>query len=211
MDVIEEAAPLSDEAFRAKLAEVLPQLRAFARSLASARPDMADDLVQDALLRAWTARAKFREGTNFRAWIFVILRNLFLSDMRRNKFRGEWNDITAEKKLIAEASQERHIELSDLQRALSMLPIGQREALILVGAGGFSYQDTAEITGVAVGTVKSRVARARTALEAILAGDVALPGTGQAPGESHPIEEIMGRLDVIVDGGTDPGIPIADI
>ena len=207
-----EAAPqegaLSDDAFRAKLAEVLPQLRAFARSLTSARPDMADDLVQDALLRAWTARDKFQEGTNFRAWMFVILRNLFLSEMRRNKFRGEWNDLTAEKKLVAEASQERHIELSDLQRALAMLPLGQREALILVGAGGFSYQDTAEITGVAVGTVKSRVARARTALEEILAGDQPLPATGQAPGTSHPIEEIMERLDAIADGGEDPGIPM---
>lgn len=163
MSVAYESLPLSDEAFRAKLAEVLPQLRAFARSLSSARPDMADDLVQDALLRAWTAREKFQQGTNFRAWMFVILRNLFLSEMRRNKFRGEWNDLTAEKKLVAEASQERHIELSDLQRALGLLPLGQREALILVGAGGFSYQDTAEITGVAVGTVKSRVARARGA------------------------------------------------
>ena len=204
MSVADETLPLSDEAFRAKLAEVLPQLRAFARSLSSARPDMADDLVQDALLRAWTARDKFQPGTNFRAWMFVILRNLFLSEMRRNKFRGEWNDLTAEKKLVAEAAQERHIELSDLQRALSLLPLGQREALILVG--GFSYQDTAEITGVAVGTVKSRVARARTALEEILAGGQVLPPTGQAPGASHPIEEIMERLDAIADGDPDPGL-----
>ena len=203
--VVQQA--LTDEEFRAKLAEVLPQLRAFARSLTAMQPDLADDLVQDALLRAWTARDKFQSGTNFRAWIFVILRNIFLSEMRRNKFRGEWNDLTAEKKLIAEAAQERHIELSDLQRALGMLPLGQREALILVGAGGFSYQDAADITGVAVGTVKSRVARARTALEDILSGNTPLPATGQAPGDSHPIEEIMHRLDMIADGETDPGSP----
>lgn len=210
MDETVEQLALTDEEFRAKLAEVLPQLRAFARSLTSIQPDLADDLVQDALLRAWTARDKFQSGTNFRAWIFVILRNIFLSEMRRNKFRGEWNDLTAEKKLIAEAAQERHIELSDLQRALGMLPLGQREALILVGAGGFSYQDAADITGVAVGTVKSRVARARTALEEILSGNAPLPPTGQAPGDSHPIEEIMHRLDMIADGETDPGSPHAD-
>lgn len=210
MDETVQQQALTDEEFRAKLAEVLPQLRAFARSLTAIQPDLADDLVQDALLRAWTARDKFQSGTNFRAWIFVILRNIFLSEMRRNKFRGEWNDLTAEKKLIAEAAQERHIELSDLQRALGMLPLGQREALILVGAGGFSYQDAADITGVAVGTVKSRVARARTALEEILSGNSPLPATGQTPGDSHPIEEIMHRLDMIADGETDPGSPTAD-
>lgn len=197
---------LSDDEFRKKLTEILPQLRAFSRSLAVGQPEFADDLVQDALLRAWTARQRFKAGTNFRAWIFVILRNLFLSEMRRSKFKGEWNDLTAEKKLVADASQERHIELSDMQRALGLLPVGQREALILVGAGGFSYQDAADITGVAVGTVKSRVARARTALEAILSGDGELPETGQEAGESAPFEELMDRLDAIADGERDPGI-----
>ncbi len=198
---------LSDDEFRRKLTEILPQLRAFSRSLAVGQPEFADDLVQDALLRAWTARDRFKAGTNFRAWIFVILRNLFLSEMRRSKFKGEWNDLTAEKKLVAEASQERHIELSDMQRALGMLPVGQREALILVGAGGFSYQDAADITGVAVGTVKSRVARARTALEGILSGEQSIPATGQLAGESAPFEELMDRLDSIAEGGGDPGIP----
>jgi RNA polymerase sigma factor (sigma-70 family) len=192
---------LTDDQFREHLTEVLPQLRAFSRSLTGSQPEFADDLVQDALLRAWSARASFRAGTNFRAWIFVILRNLFLSEMRRSKFKGEWNEIAAEKLLVSPVHQERHIELADMQRALSKLPVGQRESLILVGAGGFSYKDAAEITGVAVGTVKSRVARARTALEEIMAGDDPLPDAKE--GESQPFEELMERLDTIADGRGD--------
>jgi hypothetical protein len=100
-----------------------------------------------------------------RAWTFIILRNLFLSQMRRARFKGEWDDITASKILAAPASQDRHIELGDMQRALMHLPQPQREALILVGAGGFAYEEAAEICGCAVGTIKSRVARGRVALE----------------------------------------------
>ena len=112
---------LTDEQFRQHLTEVLPQLRAFSRSLTGSQPEFADDLVQDALLRAWSARASFKAGTNFRAWIFVILRNLFLSEMRRSKFKGEWNEIAAEKLLVSPVHQERHIELDDMQRALAIL------------------------------------------------------------------------------------------
>lgn len=192
---------LSDTDFRRELTAIVPQLRAFARNLTSGQPEFADDLVQDALLRAWTARASFRAGTNFRAWIFVILRNIFLSEMRRARFKGEWNELTAEKLLVVSGQQENHIELSDVQRALSLLPVSQREALILVGAGGFSYKDAAEITGVAVGTVKSRVARARNALEAIMAGDVPL-GDGLRGEGDQPISEIMDELDQLSRGMT---------
>ena len=100
-----------------------------------------------------------------RAWTFIILRNLFLSQMRRARFKGEWDELTASKLLAAPASQDRHIELGDMQRALLHLPQPQREALILVGAGGFAYEEAAEICGCAVGTIKSRVARGRVALE----------------------------------------------
>lgn len=96
------------------------------------------------------------------------LRNLFLSQMRRARFKGEWDELTASKILAAPASQDRHIELSDMQRALMHLPQPQREALILVGAGGFAYEEAAEICGCAVGTIKSRVARGRVALEGLL-------------------------------------------
>ena len=159
-----EPVPLSDPEFKDQLAAVIPHLRAFGRSLSGSR-DLADDLVQETLLKAWAARKRFQAGTNMRAWTFIILRNLFLSQMRRARFKGEWDDITAAKILAAPASQDRHIELGDMQRALMHLPQPQREALILVGAGGFAYEEAAEICGCAVGTIKSRVARGRVALE----------------------------------------------
>lgn len=158
---------LSDEDFKAELATVIPHLRAFGRSL-SGNADLADDLVQETLMKAWAARQRFQAGTNMRAWTFIILRNLYLSQMRRARFKGEWDDLTADKILAAPASQDRHVELADLQRALLKLPQPQREALILVGAGGFAYEEAAEICGVAVGTIKSRVARGRVALEQIM-------------------------------------------
>lgn len=188
-----EPVPLSDPEFKDQLAAVIPHLRAFGRSLSGSR-DLADDLVQETLLKAWAARKRFQAGTNMRAWTFIILRNLFLSQMRRARFKGEWDDITASKILAAPASQDRHIELGDMQRALMHLPQPQREALILVGAGGFSYEDAAAICKCAVGTVKSRVARARKALMEILDGDDTLEGV-QRPAEGDAAREIMAQLD----------------
>jgi len=164
-----EPVPLSDPEFKQQLAQVIPHLRAFGRSLSGSR-DLADDLVQETLLKAWAARKRFQAGTNMRAWTFIILRNLFLSQMRRARFKGEWDELTASKLLAAPASQDRHVELGDMQRALLHLPQPQREALILVGAGGFAYEEAAEICGCAVGTIKSRVARGRVALEQLLSG-----------------------------------------
>lgn len=171
-----EPVPLSDPEFKDQLASVIPHLRAFGRSLSGSR-DLADDLVQETLLKAWAARKRFQAGTNMRAWTFIILRNLFLSQMRRARFKGEWDDITASKILAAPASQDRHIELGDMQRALMHLPQPQREALILVGAGGFAYEEAAEICGCAVGTIKSRVARARETLLQMLDGTLPIPET----------------------------------
>ncbi len=161
---------LEEEGFRSELEALVPQLRAFARSLSGKR-DVADDLVQDTLLKAWAARDKYRAGTNMRAWLFIILRNVFLSQKRRDRFRGEWNPEIAERTLSTPASQEKQLQLADLQRALSTLPPAQLEALILVGAGGLPYDEAAEICGCAVGTVKSRVARGRAALEVMMSGD----------------------------------------
>jgi RNA polymerase sigma-70 factor (ECF subfamily) len=159
-------------AFKRELTEVVPHLRAFARGLCG-RPDMADDLVQEALLKAWAAQDRFEPGTSMRAWTFVILRNAYLTDMRRNRFRGEYDEGVAERVLIAPAAQEQPIHLSDLHRALLTLPAERREALLLVGAGGFSYEEAANICGCAVGTIKSRVGRARATLATMLEeGDI---------------------------------------
>jgi RNA polymerase sigma-70 factor (ECF subfamily) len=194
----EEHRPLSDDAFKEELSRVIPHLRAFGRSLSGNR-DLADDLVQETLLKAWAARARFQAGTNMRAWTFIILRNLFLSQMRRARFKGEWDDITASKVLAAPAGQEHHVELGDLQRALLHLPQPQREALILVGAGGFAYEEAAEICGCAVGTIKSRVARGRVALEVLLT-EGKLPSRRDQPPESGQtaLQNILREVDDLV-------------
>ncbi|MBX9797061.1 MAG: sigma-70 family RNA polymerase sigma factor [Sphingomonas sp.] len=198
--VAEPPKALSDAAFKVELAALIPQLRAFGRSLSGSR-DLADDLVQETLLKAWAARARFHAGTNMRAWTFIILRNLYLSQLRRARFRGEWDDLAAERSLAAPAGQDKHIELADMQRALLLLPPAQREALILVGAGGFAYEEAAEICGVAVGTIKSRVARGRTALEALLAGGALPPRSGEPPATQSPIEAILSQVDALTRDG----------
>lgn len=153
--------------FKRELTAVIPHLRAFARGLCG-RPDMADDLVQETMLKAWAAQERFEPGTSMRAWTFVILRNAYLTDMRRNRFRGDYDETVAERILTAPAGQEDPIHLADLHRALQTLPPERREALLLVGAGGFSYEEAANICGCAIGTIKSRVGRARAALTAML-------------------------------------------
>jgi RNA polymerase sigma factor (sigma-70 family) len=194
-----EHVELTDAEFKTQLTAIVPHLRAFGRSLSGNR-DTADDLVQETLLKAWAARRRFQAGTNMRAWTFIILRNHYLSQVRRNRFRGEWDELTADRVLAAPASQDRHIDLNDLQRALQELPQAQREALILVGAGGFAYEEAAEICGVAVGTIKSRVARGRTALESILDQGSLPPRSAQIASGEGALADIMGEVDRISDG-----------
>lgn len=193
-EVVEHVS-LSDPEFKTQLAQVIPHLRAFGRSLSGNR-DLADDLVQETLMKAWAARLRFQAGTNMRAWTFIILRNLYLSQMRRARFKGEWDDLVADRILAAPASQDKHVELGDMQRALLQLPQPQREALILVGAGGFAYEEAAEICGVAVGTIKSRVARGRVALEAVISDNTLASRRthSNAPGMSA-LDTIMGEVD----------------
>jgi len=191
---------LSDKDFKDQLAIVIPHLRAFGRSLSGSR-DLADDLVQETLLKAWAARERFQAGTNMRAWTFIILRNLFLSQMRRARFKGEWDDFTADKLLAAPAGQDRQIDLADLQRGLMQLPQAQREALILVGAGGFAYEEAANICECAVGTIKSRVARGRAALEVILNEGLLPSRRLDAPtGGVSALNQIMGQVDSLARG-----------
>ncbi len=166
-----EARPAaSDAVFKKELLAVIPRLRSFARSL-SGSPDRADDLVQTAMMKAWAARARFEPGTSMKAWTFTILRNDFLAAMRRTRFTGEWSDTVAEKILVAPATQDKNLELADLHRAMAMLPLAQREALLLTGPGGFTYDEAAEMCGCALGTMKSRIFRAREALAVLLDGD----------------------------------------
>lgn len=195
MDASERTA--ADKAdFKRDLAAVVPHLRAFARGLCG-RADMADDLVQEALLKAWAAQDRFEPGTSMRAWTFVILRNAYLTDMRRNRFRGEYDEGVAERILTAPAGQEEPIHLADLHRALLTLPPERREALLLVGAGGFSYEEAAEICGCAVGTIKSRVGRARAALNAMLT-EGSVPRRSIDDSSAH--RAILAELDEVAAG-----------
>ena len=177
--------------FKRELTGVIPHLRAFARGLCG-RPDLADDLVQETLLKAWAAQERFEPGTSMRAWTFVILRNAYLTDMRRNRFRADYDDTVAERILVAPAGQESPLHLSDLHRALLTLPPERREALLLVGAGGFSYEEAAEICQCAVGTIKSRVGRARAALSAMIE-EGAIPRRAIADAVAH--DAIMEELE----------------
>lgn len=152
--------------FKAELVALIPHMRAFARSLCG-DPSEAEDIAQDALANAWAKRASFMPGTKFKAWLFMIVRNRFYSNKRRDWRTTELDPETAERTLVANDNPTAILELDDLRRALSTLSDDQREALILIGAGGLSYEETAEICGVAVGTVKSRVSRARASLIAI--------------------------------------------
>lgn len=190
-------APLDDAAFKAQLAALIPHLRAYGRSLSGNR-DVADDLVQDTMLKAWAARDRFAAGTNMRAWTFIILRNSFLSQRRRARFTTEWDDVVADRILSMPAGQGDQLHLADVQRALMQLPESQREALILVGAGGFSYEEAAEICAVALGTIKSRVARGRSALAALI--DDAVAGDDRGERTSDPMAAIMADVDRVSGG-----------
>lgn len=165
-----------DAQFQKELVTLIPHLRAFARTL-TGDATQADDLAQEALIKAWDARNSFQLGTNMKAWTFMILRNQFYSDKRRSWRSTQLDQEAAERTLVAADDPEAPVALDELRLAMSVLPAEQREALILVGAGGFAYEEAAEICGVAVGTVKSRVSRARKAVMAILeAGDYSRDG-----------------------------------
>jgi RNA polymerase sigma-70 factor (ECF subfamily) len=158
--------------WRDDVVELIPALRAFAWSLCHNGSD-ADDLVQDTLIKAWSNREKFEPGTNLRAWLFTILRNTYYSAVVRR--RREVRDETGEyaNTLKTPATQDWSMAMQALQAALQKLPDEHREALILVGAAGLSYEEAAEICGCALGTIKSRVNRARARLLKIMEADEA--------------------------------------
>lgn len=145
----------------------LPTLRAFAVSLCG-NFDRADDLVQETLLKAWQNLDKFEEGTNLRAWLFTILRNGYFSELRKRRREVEDVDGKMTASLSVLPAQQGHLDMQDFRKALNTLPADQREALVLVGAVGMSYEEAAEVAQCAVGTIKSRVNRARTKLTEIL-------------------------------------------
>jgi RNA polymerase sigma-70 factor, ECF subfamily len=152
---------------KADLIAVIPNLRAFAVSL-SGNPDRADDLVQETLVKAWSNIGSFVEGTNLPAWLFTILRNIYYSEYRKRRREVADPEGTIAGRLATAPAQNGHMDLLDFHTALQQLPTDQREALILIGASGLSYEEAAGICGCAVGTMKSRVNRARNRLAELL-------------------------------------------
>ncbi len=163
---------------KTEMLSTIPSLRAFAFSLCG-NGDRADDLVQETLMKAWINQASFTQGTSMSAWLFTILRNVFYSEYRKRRREVEDAEGTLAARLVSVPEQNGHMDLQDLRTALAKLPPEQREALILVGGSGFAYEEAAQICGCALGTLKSRVNRARTAIAALMAiettGDVGRP------------------------------------
>ncbi|MGC4026598.1 MAG: sigma-70 family RNA polymerase sigma factor [Mesorhizobium sp.] len=156
------------ESFRTDLLASIPSLRAFGVSLTQ-NADRADDLVQETLVKAWDKQDSFEPGTNLKAWLFTILRNEFYSQMRKRGREVQDTDGVMTQKMAVHPGQPGVLDLADFKEALATLPADQREAIILIGASGFSYEEAAAICECAVGTIKSRVSRARTRLQQILA------------------------------------------
>nr|WP_192876722.1 RNA polymerase sigma factor [Paracoccus jeotgali] len=158
---------MSGDTPRDELVNHLPALRAFALSL-TRDGSAADDLVQDTIVKAWTNIEKFQPGTNLRAWLFTILRNTFYSARRKTRREVSDTDGIHAAKLSTRPEHDGRLAMNDFRAAFQHLPDEQRESLILVGALGFSYEEAASMTGVAVGTVKSRANRGRRRLAELL-------------------------------------------
>jgi len=149
---------------------LLPPLRAFAWSLSRNSAD-ADDLVQDTLIKAWTNKDKFEPGTNLRAWLFTILRNTYYTAVVKRRREVADEDGKHAARLSTAPTQDWSVAMKAMQAALQQLPSEHREALVLVGAAGLTYEEAAEICGCALGTIKSRVNRARARLLSIMNAD----------------------------------------
>lgn len=175
--------------FREGLLASIPSLRAFALSLAQS-PDRADDLVQETLVKAWDKQSAFQPGTKLKAWLFTILRNEFYSQLRKRGREVLDSEGTMTERLAVHPGQHGRLDLEDLGSALELLPDDQREAIVLVGALGFSYAEAAEVCNCAVGTIKSRVSRARSGLMERLG----LEGEGDFGPDSLDVEVMRANL-----------------
>lgn len=171
MDVQQSRAAAATPDLRTQVLELLPALRAFARSLTRNRTE-ADDLVQETFLKALSNIDKFDPGTNLRAWLFTILRNTYYTEIRKRRRESDGMSSLAQQDTNMGPGQEWSVTLSSLKEALEMLPSDQREALVLVGAAGLSYEEAAEVCNCALGTIKSRVNRARAKLLTLMGAEV---------------------------------------
>ena len=172
--------------WRDQVVALIPALRAFAWSISRNGPE-ADDLVQDTLIKAWSHRDKFETGTNLRAWLFTILRNTYYTAVVRRRREVRDEDDQHARSLTAAPTQEWGLAIRTLQAALDQLPAEHREALILVGAAGLSYEEAASICGCALGTIKSRVNRARNRLLRVMEIENASDAISAASHDATPV------------------------
>ena len=170
--------------FKDELLAETRNLRAFAISL-SGSVSLADDLVQESLLRAWSNSEKFQPGTSLRAWLFTILRNIYYSNYRKRSREVQDSDGLYARRLTVPGDQESHLDLEDFRNALTKLPAEQREVLTLIGASGLSYEEAAVVCQVGIGTIKSRLSRARAKLVELLAAGRRASAAGRAQGPAR--------------------------
>ena len=175
--------------FHKDIVECLPHLRAFAQLLAR-NHTLAQDLVQETVLRALTYRDQFKPGTNLRGWLIIILRNRYFNEVRKNSRRRAISvDNRVDEPLIG-GGQDEYLEMQDFKRHFHRLPEHQKEALLLVGVNGYSYEEAASIAGCAVGTMKSRVSRSRRQLQSALLGEIAGVPEKAKPNQSSSEEAV---------------------
>jgi RNA polymerase sigma-70 factor (ECF subfamily) len=177
--------------FRDELTRTIPSLRAFARSLAMGDEALAEDLVQDTCVNALRAQDQFTPGTNLKAWLFTILRNRFRSLAKRRKVRAEEPDDELDRIPVDATPQHGRLEMMAFKRAFGELRAEYREALVLAVVHGLNYEDIARICDCRVGTVKSRVSRARDRLREALYDE---PERAAQPdrGEADPVDAWLG-------------------
>jgi len=158
---------MSSEPFADMMVAEMPYLRAFALSL-SGSISVADDLVQETLVKAWSHADSFEHGTNFRAWLVTILRNTYFNQYRKLSREVQDSDHVHAEQIAVGGEQESSLSMRDMQRAIDLLPPDQREILLMIGVTELSYEEAAQICNIAVGTVKSRLNRARARLAELL-------------------------------------------
>jgi RNA polymerase sigma-70 factor (ECF subfamily) len=186
-----DSAPVTD--FRTELVSHLPHLRAVARALTGHR-DRADDLVNDTVLKALSAEAQFQPGTYLKAWLMTILRNHYINGLRRTRIEVETIGEIPEAALPSAPNQEHVVEVNEVANALQRMSVEHREILVLVSAAGLSYEEASEVCGCAVGTIKSRLNRARNELKRVLAKSRGLAGEPRQDGTILDATPPMSRV-----------------
>jgi RNA polymerase sigma-70 factor, ECF subfamily len=193
------SAQTASRQFQREIVALIPHLRAFGRTLCH-QHELSEDLAQETLMKAWRSRDRFEPGTNLKAWLFTILRNEYFSHSRRAWRQTHWDEFKGGNIAAPSNPQLWSLQVSDTANAMRELPDTQREAMVLVGAGGFSYEEAGKICGTPVGTVKSRVARGRVALMEILDGNRKIARSSEVR-ESGGSEDILGQLSALTPAG----------